>query len=156
MPPKTPQMAVPQENKVFREVALWARSICYSEIRSGEKKRERSSAPSFVLEEKPLPKSGANLQRTRKRSGNAHRQWAAAVVRKAMPKIVESLIEAAASLGEHSQTSQRNASSHEPEEGGDESLAALLLRLLRTPEAGENSDAGTNAMTTVSENPSVG
>jgi hypothetical protein len=103
-----------------------------------------------------LPKSGANLKRNRKRSGNEQRHWAAAVVRKAMPKITEGLIEAAASLGERPQTSESKPSSHEPEEAEDESLAALLLRPLRTPEAGENSDAGTDAMTAASENPSVG
>jgi hypothetical protein len=103
-----------------------------------------------------LPKPGANSKRGRDRRSNARRRWAAAVVRKATPKIVESLLEAAASLGERRQASQDQPPSHGSEEGEDESLAALLLRLLRTPDTGENGDAGASAMTSAGEHPLVG
>jgi hypothetical protein len=103
----------------------------------------------------PLPKQGANLKGRRNHSGNEW-QWAAAVVRKATPRIIESLIEAAASLSEGRQTSAGKPASRGPDEVEDESLAALLLRLLRTPETGENSDAAANTMTSASQNPSVG
>lgn len=106
-----------------------------------------------------MPKPRANWKRSRNPRSDERRQWAAAVVQKATPKIVESLIEAAESLGEGRQTSQSKPASHGGEEGEEESLAALLLRLLRTPDTGENSgpeNAGANAVTTASENPSVG
>jgi hypothetical protein len=94
---KTLQLTVPQSNKVFRQVALWAGWKCYSEVRSEEKNAGAPVAPAFVFEEKPLSKRGANLKRSRR--SDTQRQWAA-VVQKATPKIVESLIEAAESLGE--------------------------------------------------------
>jgi len=103
-----------------------------------------------------LPRRGATLKRRRNRSGNERQQWAAAVVRKAIPGITESLIAAAASLGESRQTSSSKPAAHGPDEFEDESLAALLLRLLRTPETGENSDAGSDVTTFARENPSVG
>jgi len=106
-----------------------------------------------------LPKPAVNLKQNRGRRSNERRQWAAAVVKKATPKIVESLIEAAGSLGERMQTSESKPASHGSGEGEDESLAALLLRLLRTPDTGENGGTeGTaaNAAASASENPSVG
>ena len=106
-----------------------------------------------------MPKPRAHWKPSRNPRSDERRQWAAAVVQKAAPKIVDSLIEAAESLGERGQTSQSKPASHGAEEGEGESLAALLLRLLRTPDTGENSgleDAGAHAVTTASENPSVG
>ena len=103
-----------------------------------------------------VPKFAANLKGRRNRDVNGQQQWAAAVVRKAMPKIMESLIEAAASLGERRQPLPSEPASQAPEEVEDESLAALLLRLLRTPESGANRDAAANTMTSASQNPSVG
>jgi hypothetical protein len=124
---------------------------------AGTSTRERSRAPSFVLEEKLLPRPDAKLKRSRR--SNELPQWAAAVVKKATPKIAESLIEAAESLPRPTPTSPSKSASHGPAEEEDESLAALLLRLLRTPDTGENrgtegpaAPAGASA----SENPSVG
>jgi len=71
------------------------------------------------------------------------------VVQKAAPKIVESLIEAAGTLGQPAPKFSARPPTCGPEEGEDESLAALLLRLLRTPETGEESDTGANARTSV-------
>jgi len=99
---------------------------------------------------------GATLKRRRNRSGDERRLWAAAVVRKAAPAIIESLIEAAASLSKGRQTSSAKPPGSGPDEVEDESLAALLLRLLRMPETGENSDAGARVTTVARENPSVG
>ncbi len=98
-----------------------------------------------------MPKLGANLKRRRHRGANERRQWAAAVVQKAMPGIMESLIEAA-SLGEGRPALPSRPACHGPDEGEDESLAALLLRLLRTPETAEDSDTGADQMTSASEN----
>jgi hypothetical protein len=81
------------------------------------------------------------------------------VVQKATPKIVESLIEAAESLADGRHTCPSRPASRGTEEGEEESLAALLLRLLRTPDTGENivpENAGMNAPTSASKNPSVG
>jgi len=103
--------------------------------------RERGGAPSFVFEDQPLPNPGAKPKRSRNRRSDELRQWAAAVVQKATPKIVESLIEAAGLLGESAPAFPTKPPNRELEEVEDESLAALLLRLLRTPETGENSDA---------------
>jgi len=104
-----------------------------------------------------LPNSSADSNRSR--GNNERRQWAAAVVKKATPTIVESLIDAAEALGEPTPAHQSKPASHSSEEGEDESLAVHLLRLLRTPDTVENSqtdDAGANAVTTAGENPSVG
>jgi len=103
-----------------------------------------------------LPKRGATSKRRRNRSASARRQWAAAVVQKAAPKIEGSLIEAAGVLDEHAPKFPAKPPTCGLEEDEDESLAALLLRLLRTPETRANSDAGANAMTFASQNPSVG
>jgi len=106
----------------------------------------------------PLPKRGANLKRSRSRCSDTQRQWAA-VVQKATPQIVESLIEAAQSLGERAPTLPAKPANGGAEEVEDESLAALLLRFLRTPETGGNSgteEAGNTAVTFDSVNPSVG
>ena len=76
-----------------------------------------------------------------------------------MPKIVESLIDAAESLGERAPTLPARPANGGAEEVEDESLAALLLRFLRTPESGGNSgteQAGNTAVTFDSVNPSVG
>ncbi len=81
------------------------------------------------------------------------------MVQKATPKIVESLIEAAESLGERAPTLPARPANGAAEEVEDESLAALLLRFLRTPETGGNSgteEAGNTAVTFDSVNPSVG
>jgi len=107
-----------------------------------------------------LPKRGANLKRSRsrRRRSDTQRQWAA-VVQKATPQIVESLIEAAQSLGERAPTLPAKPANGGAEEVEDESLAALLLRFLRTPETGVNSgteEAGNTAVTFDSVNPSVG
>ena len=115
-------------------------------------------APAFVFGEQPLPKRGANLKRSRNRRSDTQRQWAA-VVQKATPKIVESLIEAAESLGERAPAFPTKPANGGVENVEDESLAALLLRFLRTPESGGNSGteaAANTAMTYGSENPSVG
>jgi len=125
---------------------------------AGTSTRERSRAPSFVLEEQ-LPRPGTNLKRSRNRGSKEQRQWAATVVRQATPKIIESLVEAAESLTEPTQRSQVlpvNAGSGEDE---DDSLLALLLRLLRTPDAGAKRGAeGTvaRAAASASENPPLG
>ena len=103
-----------------------------------------------------MPKRGATSKRRRNRSASARRQWAAAVVQKAAPKIAESLIEAAGALGEPAPKFPAKPPTCGLEEEEDESLAALLLRLLRTPETCEDSDAGASAMTFASQNPSVG
>ena len=115
-----------------------------------------AAALPHLFEERTLPRREATLKRRSNRSGKEQHQWAAAVVRKAMPRITESLIAAAASLGEGGQTSPSKPVRHGPDEVEDESLAALLLRLLRTPETGENSDAGSDVTTSARENPSVG
>jgi len=139
-------------------VALWAGWKCHSELRSEEKNAGAPGAPAFVFGEKPLPKRGANLQRGRNRRRDTQRQWAA-VVQKAAPKIVESLIEAAESLGERAPALPTKPANGGAEIVEDESLAALLLRFLRTPEADRNSgteEAGNTAGTFDSGNPSVG
>jgi len=120
--------------------------------------RERGLAfPHLFFGEKPLSKRGANLKRSRNRRSDAQRQWAA-VVQKATPKIVQSLIEAAESLGERAPTLPARPANGGAEEVEDESLAALLLRFLRTPESGENSgaEAENTAVTFDSVNPAVG
>jgi len=94
-----------------------------------------------------LPKRGAKS--TRKRNGS-DRQWATAVVRRAMPRIVESLIEAAVSLDERRHVSPDRPDSQAASDGEDESLAALLLRLLRAPEPVEDSDVGAGPMRSAS------
>lgn len=103
-----------------------------------------------------MRRQGANRKGGRNPSGNARRQWAAAVVQKAAPKIVESLIEAAGALGQPAPKFPVKPPTCGLEEDEDESLAALLLRLLRTPESGENHEAGTDTMASARQNPSVG
>jgi hypothetical protein len=69
------------------------------------------------------------------------------------------LIQAAESLAEGRQVFPTHPASQGAEEGNEESLAALLLRLLRTPDTDENcgpQNAGVNAATAASENTSVG
>ena len=105
-----------------------------------------------------MPKRGVNLKRSRNRCSDRQLQWAA-VVQKATPKIVESLIEAAELLGERASTLPTKPANDGAEKVEDESLAALLLRFMRTPESGGNSGAkaaANTAMTSGSENPSVG
>lgn len=67
-------------------------------------------------------------------------KWAAAVVKKATPKILESLVKAAQQCG--NLRPQAQAPSHATsasEEHKDESLAAMLLRLLREGEGAAES-----------------
>jgi hypothetical protein len=101
-----------------------------------------------------LPRPGAKS--TRGRNGSDRQQWATAVVRRAMPRIVESLIEAAVYLDECRHVSPDRPNSHAAPDGEDESLAALLLRLLRAPESAEDSDVGAGQMSSASKNESVG
>jgi len=101
-----------------------------------------------------LPKSSAKLKSSR--SNGERRQWAAAVVKKATPRIVKSLIDAAASVEEvpSSKTVART-----PGEEEDEALAAILLRMLRPPDASEKNGTENPAPQPAapgSENPSVG
>jgi hypothetical protein len=106
-----------------------------------------------------LPKPRASVKRSRHGRRDEGQQWAAAVVQKATPKIVESLLEAAELLGEGRLGSQSQPASHGAEKAAEESLAALLLRLLRTPDTSESSgpeDAAAKVATSASENPSVG
>jgi hypothetical protein len=81
------------------------------------------------------------------------------VVKKATPKIAQSLIEAAESLSKPIQTSYSKSASPAQAEQEDESLAAMLLRLLRTPDTGEKGgtqERAAPAAACASENPSVG
>ena len=106
-----------------------------------------------------MPRHRANRKRSHSRGRNELSQWAASVVKKATPKIAQSLIEAAELLGQPAQPSYSKSASQAPAEEEDESLAAMLLRLLRTPDTGENPGAQNNAGSTAacgSENPSVG
>ena len=96
-----------------------------------------------------VPKFAANLKGRRNRGVDEQQQWATAVVQKAAPKIVKSLIDAAGALGQPAPKFPAKPPTSSSEGGEDESLAALLLRLLRTPETGEDSDAGANARTSV-------
>ena len=80
------------------------------------------------------------------------------MIEKAAPKIVDSLIEAAESLGERAPLLSAMPASGTVEEAEDESLAALLLRFLRTPEPpgiSATQPAGSTAVTFESENPLV-
>jgi hypothetical protein len=106
-----------------------------------------------------LPKPRARVKHSRHGRRDERRQWAAAVVQEATPSIVECLIQAAESLAEGRRASRSHRASCGEEEGDEESLAALLLRLLRTPDTDEKSDpeiAKANVVTTASENMSVG
>lgn len=130
-------------------------AACYPVIRSGEKQNEGAQpcAPSFVWEEKRVPKPSAKPKPSR--SSSERRQWATAVVKKATPKIVKSLIEAAASVEEESP----KAVSLTPGQEEDEALAAILLRLLRPPDTQQNNGTENTPAPTAapsSENPSVG
>lgn len=123
-------------------------------------KQARGSATRSLnfLKGSVLPRQSANRKRSRSRGVNELSQWASSVVKKATPKIAQSLIEAAELLGQPAQLSS-GKSSQAPAEEEDESLAAMLLRLLRTPDTGENSRAQNNAGSPAacgSENPSVG
>ena len=91
-----------------------------------------------------------------KRHNEELRQWITAMVKKATPKIVKSLIEAAESLDAPKPQPQNQPASHAPDEPQDESLAALLLRLLRAGENGGTDNVAATMSATVSENPSVG
>ena len=105
-----------------------------------------------------MPKPRASVKHSRNRRNDERRQWAAAVVRRATPRIVENLVESAELLADGRQSSPSRPASRTVEDGEEESLAALLLRLLRTPDTREDSGpeyAGTNAATTGSDNPSV-
>jgi hypothetical protein len=92
----------------------------------------------------------------RKPRGQGRRQWAAAVVRKAAPAIEQSLIEAAASLGGGIQKFPDQVESHGPSGDEDESLAALLLRLLRTPEPADDGDPSADLDDAGQPKPSLG
>lgn len=116
----------------------------------------RCGAPVFVFGG-PLPKRGANQRSSRRLRSRVQRQWAA-VIQKATPKIVDCLIEAAESLGDCAPTLPATPVNGIVEEAEDESLAALLLRFLRTPEtSGINAlqPVGNTAVTFESENPLV-
>ena len=105
-----------------------------------------------------MPKRGASLKRSRSRRSDTQSRWAA-VVQKAMPKIVASLIEAAESLGAPPPALPARPSNGNAEEVEDESLAALLLRFLHTPETSGISAtraAVNTAVTFDGENPLVG
>jgi hypothetical protein len=149
--------------KTIKFSAAWhygpvGNAILNLEVTKRKKEGAQSGALSFIFGGKPLPKPRANLKRSRNRGTDERRQWAAALVQKATPKIVECLIEAAESLADGRQTSPSKPASHGAEEGEEESLAALLLRLLRTPDSGEGSgpeNAAAKGATTASENPSV-
>jgi hypothetical protein len=94
-------------------------------------------------------------------------QWAGAVVNKALPKIVRSLVQAAESLdetppapllpqpGKTSSVVGRASSAKSSEEPQDESLAALLLRLLRSGENSKTENSRTSAVN-IKENSSLG
>lgn len=104
-----------------------------------------------------MPKRGANQRSSRRLRSRVQRQWAA-VIQKATPKIVDCLIEAAESLGDCAPTLPATPVNGIVEEAEDESLAALLLRFLRTPEtSGINAlqPVGNTAVTFESENPLV-
>ncbi len=100
-----------------------------------------------------MAKAGSN---PRRRHNEELRQWIAAMVKKATPKIVKSLIEAAESLDEPKLRTQDQPARHASEEPQDESLAALLLRLLRTHENGGAENLAATTPATGSQNPSVG
>jgi len=69
------------------------------------------------------------------------------------------LIEAAESFASPAQVSYGQSASQPPAEEEDESLAAMLLRLLRAPDTGENTgapDSAAPSAASASRNPSVG
>ena len=104
-----------------------------------------------------MPWRGAELSSRSYRTA-AQSQWVA-VVRKTMPKIVESLIEAAELLGERARTLPARPTYGKAQEGEDESLVALLSRFLHAPETSGISAtpaAVNTAITFDSENPLVG
>ena len=126
--------------------------------------RGRDDAPPFFVvgrdvacyvsggkaEEKRLSKASNDAKP--KEPGSA--EWAAAVVRKATPSIVESLMEAVRACGVPQAKCQcALARARAEEEHKDEPLAALLLRLLRAPAA--ETDSG-QAATESGEKPTVG
>jgi len=80
------------------------------------------------------------------------------VLQKAIPKIVDCLIEAAESLGDRAPKLPATSANGIVEEVEDESLAAMLLRFLQTPESSGLSAShleGSTAVTFESENPLV-
>ena len=99
-----------------------------------------------------LPKFGSKVKHPR---FSDERGWAAAVVKKATPSMVKALAEAAELLGEPARAPQRKPASPVTEEPKDESLAAFLLRLLRSAESAGKENSGTSAAAT-KENSSVG
>jgi hypothetical protein len=101
-----------------------------------------------------LPNSSANPKR--RQHNNELRQWATAIVKKATPKMVKSLMEAAESLHDCMSRPANRQPTQAPKEPQDESLAALLLRLLHTGDHGETENVASTAPQTVSENPSLG
>ena len=104
-----------------------------------------------------MPKRSASRKPSRGIRSDTKRQWSA-VIEKAMPKIVDCLIEAAESLGERAPLLPAMPANGVVEEVEDESLAALLLRFLRTPETSgiiATQPAGSTAVTFESENPLV-
>ena len=107
-----------------------------------------------------MPKTGGKAKRSRNRASKQPREgWAARVVRQATPKIIDSLIEAAESVREPTLKSQEFERNPDCEQVEDESLAAMLLRLLRTPDTDEEDDpAGIDpdAATPASGNSPVG
>ena len=104
-----------------------------------------------------MPKRTAHQKSGKRLGSGARRQWER-VLQKAAPKIVDCLIEAAESLGERAPVLPAMPANGILEEVEDESLAAMLLRFLRTPESsGINPalPAGSTAVTFESENPLV-
>lgn len=104
-----------------------------------------------------MPKRAANQRSGKRVRGGVRRQWEK-VLQKAAPKIVDCLIEAAESLGARAPMLPAMPANGIVEEVEDESLAAMLLRFLRTPESSGISQtlpAGSTAVTFESENPLV-
>ena len=114
-------------------------------------------APAFLFGGTPLPKRGAKANR-RNPGRDTQDQWAA-VVEKATPRIVESLIEAAQKLGARAPVVSPQLAAGDAQEVEDESLAALLLRFLHSSETNGTSSSqapGSTAVTFESENPMLG
>ena len=100
-----------------------------------------------------MAKPGGN---PRRRHNEELRRWVTAMVQKATPKIAKSLIEAAEWLDEPKLRPQDQTARHAPEGPQDESLAGLLLRLLRTHENGGTENVAATTSAPASQNPSVG
>jgi len=117
--------------------------------------RERYQKRSRIFFGDPLPKRVANQKSVKRLRSGVRRQWEK-VLQQAAPKIVDCLIEAAESLGERAPMLPAMPANGIIEEVEDESLAAMLLRFLRTPESSGISQtlpAGSTAVTFESENP---